>query len=203
VKDVSLTIKRGEIIGIIGTSGSGKSTLVDIILGLLEPEKGAVLVDGVDINEDTRSWQDNIGYVPQSIFLIDDTLRKNVAFGISDDKIDDERVIQAIEAANLNEFIANRQEGMNIFVGERGIRISGGQRQRIGIARALYHDPAVLIFDEATSALDSVTEKAVMETINSLGGQRTVLIVAHRISTLDHCDRIIKMEEGEIVQNGL
>jgi ABC-type multidrug transport system fused ATPase/permease subunit len=160
-------------------------------------------VDGVDINEDTRSWQDNIGYVPQSIFLIDDTLRKNVAFGISDDKIDDERVIQAIEAANLNEFIANRQEGMNIFVGERGIRISGGQRQRIGIARALYHDPAVLIFDEATSALDSVTEKAVMETINSLGGQRTVLIVAHRISTLDHCDRIIKMEEGEIVQNGL
>ena len=202
VKDVSLTIKRGEIIGIIGTSGSGKSTLVDIILGLLEPEKGAVLVDGVDINEDTRSWQDNIGYVPQSIFLIDDTLRKNVAFGIADDKIDDERVSQAIEAANLNEFIANRQEGMNIFVGERGIRISGGQRQRIGIARALYHDPAVLIFDEATSALDSVTEKAVMETINSLGGQRTVLIVAHRISTLDHCDRIIKMEKGEIVQTG-
>jgi ABC-type multidrug transport system fused ATPase/permease subunit len=202
VKDVSLTIKRGEIIGIIGTSGSGKSTLVDIILGLLEPEKGVVLVDGFDINEDTRNWQDNIGYVPQSIFLIDDTLRKNVAFGIADDKIDDERVSQAIEAANLNEFIANRQEGMNIFVGERGIRISGGQRQRIGIARALYHDPSVLIFDEATSALDSVTERAVMETINSLGGHRTVLIVAHRISTLDHCDRIIKMEKGEIVQSG-
>ncbi len=203
VKDVSLTIKRGEIIGIIGTSGSGKSTLVDIILGLLEPQKGAVLVDGVDINEDTRSWQYNIGYVPQSIFLIDDTLRKNVAFGIADHKIDDKRVIQAIEAANLNEFIENRQEGMNIFVGERGVRISGGQRQRIGIARALYHGPAVLIFDEATSALDSVTEKAVMETINSLGGKRTILIVAHRISTLDHCNRIIKMEKGEIFQSNL
>ncbi|MDP3667901.1 MAG: ABC transporter ATP-binding protein [Sediminibacterium sp.] len=196
---VSFEIKKGESIGFIGPSGSGKSTLVDAILGLLAPDKGEILVDGYDIQKNLRGWQDQIGYVPQSIYLTDDTLRRNVAFGIPDDQIDNTAVERAINAAQLVEFVESLSDGLETFVGERGVRLSGGQRQRIGIARALYHDPAVLVLDEATSALDSATERSVMEAVSALQGDKTILIVAHRLSTLENCDKIYKINNGKIL----
>ena len=196
--DVSLRIARGEAVGFVGPSGSGKSTLVDVVLGLLTPEAGRVLVDGADIQRDLRAWQDQIGYVPQSIYLTDDTLRRNVAFGLPDAEIDEAAVRRAIRAAQLDEFVAGLPKGLDTMVGERGIRLSGGQRQRIGIARALYHDPAVLVLDEATSALDTATEHGVMEAVTALQGAKTVLIVAHRLSTVAHCDRLYRLEQGRI-----
>ena len=199
--DVSLVIPRGTSVGFIGTSGAGKSTLVDVVLGLLTPAQGKVTIDGVDIQTNLRGWQDQIGYVPQSIFLTDDTLRRNVAFGLSDELIDDKAVLRAIKSAQLEAFVDGLSQGMETLVGERGVRLSGGQRQRIGIARALYHDPAVLVLDEATSALDMATEKGVMEAINALHGEKTLLIIAHRLSTVSNCDRIYKMEQGCIVKD--
>jgi ABC-type multidrug transport system fused ATPase/permease subunit len=201
LKDISLLIKRGESVGFIGASGAGKSTLVDIILGLLTPEKGIVLVDDKDIQESLRNWQDQIGYVPQSIYLTDDTLRRNVAFGLPDEQIDDEAVKRAIHLAQLEDFVSSLPNGLMTMVGERGIRLSGGQRQRIGIARALYHDPAVLLLDEATSSLDTETEHGVMQAVKALKGNKTILIVAHRLSTVDHCDRLYRLEKGELVNN--
>lgn len=200
--DISLIIKRGESVGFIGTSGAGKSTLVDILLGLFAPDAGEVRVDGMDIQENVRSWQDKIGYVPQSIFLTDDTLRRNVAFGLADDQIDDDAVHRAILTAQLNEFVVSMPDGLETIVGERGIRLSGGQRQRIGIARALYHDPAVMVLDEATSALDADTERDVMQAVTALQGSKTILIVAHRLSTVEHCDRLYRLEQGRIVAEG-
>ena len=200
--DVSLIIQRGESIGFIGTSGAGKSTLVDILLGLFAPDIGKVRVDGVDIQKNIRGWQDQIGYVPQSIFLTDDTLRRNVAFGLSDAQIDDAAVHRAILTAQLNEFVVSLPDGVETIVGERGIRLSGGQRQRIGIARALYHDPAVMVLDEATSALDTATEREVMQAITALQGSKTILIVAHRLSTVEHCDRLYRLEQGKIIAAG-
>ena len=197
---VSLTIKKGATIGIIGTSGSGKSTLIDSILGLLVPDSGEILVDNRDIKYNLRSWQNLIGYVPQTIYLIDDTIRKNVAFGIEESQIDDSAVEQAIKAAQLDLFVNDLSEGLNTYVGERGVRISGGQRQRIGIARALYHDPLILVLDEATSALDSITEREVMSAVNTLKGDKTVLIVAHRLSTLENCTKIYKLHRGQVVE---
>lgn len=199
---INLTIPRGQSVGFIGPTGSGKSTLVDVILGLLAPESGEVLVDGRDIQEDLRAWQDQIGYVAQAIYLTDDSLRRNIAFGLPDSDIDDVAIRRAIQAAQLNEFIGALPEGIETHVGERGIRLSGGQRQRIGIARALYHDPAVLVLDEATSALDIATERDFMRAIQSLRGTKTVLIVAHRLSTVEHCDRLYRLVQGRVVQEG-
>jgi ABC-type multidrug transport system fused ATPase/permease subunit len=204
LKNCSFSIPLGQSVGIIGSSGSGKSTLIDIILGLLQPASGRVLVDTYDINQSyqsLRGWQNQIGYVNQSIYLTDDTLRKNVAFGIFEENIDDKSIERAIKAAQLDEFIDSLPHGLNTMVGERGVRLSGGQRQRIGIARALYHNPPVLVLDEATSALDQLTEQGVMNSVKLLKG-KTVIIVAHRYSTIEHCDWIIKLSHGKLVSQG-
>lgn len=202
LNDLCIHIKKGESVGFIGPSGSGKSTLVDVILGLLTPDAGHVAVDGKNIQQCLRAWQDQIGYVPQTIYLTDDTLRRNVAFGLPNEQIDDAAVLQAVKSAQLEEFVATLPEGLETTVGERGVRLSGGQRQRIGIARALYHDPAVLVLDEATSALDTTTERGVMQAVTALQGTKTILIVAHRLSTVEHCDRLYRLERGKIVSEG-
>jgi ABC-type multidrug transport system fused ATPase/permease subunit len=199
---VSIGISRGEAVGLVGPSGSGKSTLVDILLGLLEPTSGRVLVDGKDIHDNLRRWQDQIGYVPQSIFLTDDTLRRNVAFGLPKDQIDDNALSSAIRSAQLEDFVASLPEGLDTIVGERGVRLSGGQRQRIGIARALYNNPDVLVLDEATSSLDTDTEHGVMQAVQALQGEKTVIIVAHRLSTVEYCDRLYRLENARIVDEG-
>jgi ABC-type multidrug transport system fused ATPase/permease subunit len=198
LNEMTLRIRKGESVGFVGPSGSGKSTLVDVILGLLTPGSGQVLVDAEDIQKNLRAWQDQIGYVPQSIYLTDDTLRRNVAFGLASEAIDDTAVAHAVRAAQLEEFVAALPKGLETIVGERGVRLSGGQRQRIGIARALYHDPAVLVLDEATSALDTATETDVMQAVTALHGSKTILIVAHRLSTVAHCDRLYRLEQGRI-----
>lgn len=200
---INITIKKGESVGFIGPSGSGKSSLVDIILGLLYPNEGKILVDKMNINENFRGWQDEIGYVPQTIYLTDDSLRRNIAFGIADHEIDDEAVKRSLRAAQLDDFIGNLKEGLDTFVGERGVRLSGGQRQRIGIARALYNDPPILVLDEATSALDSNTEAGVMDAVNALHGNKTLIIVAHRLSTVEGCDRLYRLDHGKVVDEGV
>lgn len=200
--NISLSIPRGTSTGFIGGSGSGKSTLIDILLGLLTPGSGKVQVDGVDIQSNLRGWQDQIGYVPQSIFLTDDTLRRNIAFGLPNDQIDDAAVWKAVKAAHLERFVNDHPLGLETVVGERGIRLSGGQRQRIGIARALYHSPSVLVLDEATSSLDIATERAVMKAVLAMQGEKTIVVVAHRLSTLEHCDKIYRIEQGVIVESG-
>jgi ABC-type multidrug transport system fused ATPase/permease subunit len=199
---VSINIKRGESVGLIGASGSGKSTLVDVILGLLEPDSGMVAVDGEDVQTRLRYWQDQIGYVPQSIYLTDDTLRRNVAFGLPESEIDTAAVMRAIKSAQLDAFVDTLPDGLDTIVGERGVRLSGGQRQRIGIARALYHDPSVLVLDEATSALDTATEQGVMQAVTALRGSKSIIIVAHRLSTVESCDRLIRLENGRVVAEG-
>ena len=200
---LSIVVKTGESVGFVGPSGSGKSTLVDVILGLLTPDAGDVRVDGQDVQPSLRAWQDQIGYVPQTIYLTDDTLRRNVAFGLPDEEIDDASVARAIKAAQLDAFVASLPKGLETLVGERGVRLSGGQRQRIGIARALYHDPPVLVLDEATSALDTVTEESVMEAVTALHGSKTILLVAHRLSTVEHCDRLYRLDQGRVVSEGV
>ena len=199
---VSICISRGEAVGLVGPSGSGKSTLVDILLGLLKPTSGRVLVDGADIHDNLRGWQDQIGYVPQSIFLTDDTLRRNVAFGLPKGEIDEVAVEAAIRSAQLEDFVASLPDGLDTIVGERGVRLSGGQRQRIGIARALYNNPDVLVLDEATSSLDTETEHGVMQAVQALQGEKTVIIVAHRLSTVEYCDRLYRLENARIVDEG-
>jgi ABC-type multidrug transport system fused ATPase/permease subunit len=201
VDGVSFEIKKGSEVGIIGTTGAGKSTIVDILLGLLKPTRGKVTVDGVDISTNIRSWQDLVGYVPQTIFLIDSSIRANIAFGIDEQDIDDDRVLRALHLAQLREFVDELPLGMNELVGERGVRLSGGQRQRIGIARALYLDPPILVFDEATSALDMETEKEVMKSLDHLRTNKTILIITHRISALEHCDQTIRVDEGKLSFN--
>lgn len=202
VQSVLLDIPSGQTFGIIGSSGSGKSTLIDLILGLLTPTNGRILVDGGDIQNDLTTWQNQIGYVSQSIFLTDDTVRRNIAFGLPDDQIDEAALAKAIKDAQLEEFVSTLPEGLNTMVGERGVRLSGGQRQRIGIARALYKDPPVLVLDEATSALDNTTEADFMRAIDSLHGRKTVIMVAHRLSTVENCDAIVVMHQGAIVSIG-
>lgn len=202
VSNVSLRIPKGAAVGFIGESGAGKSTLVDILLGLLEPTSGTVTVDGTAVGDNARGWQSIIGYVPQSIYLSDDTLRRNVAFGLRDEQIDEEAVARSLRAAQLEDFVKELADGLNTFVGERGVRLSGGQRQRIGIARALYHNPAVLVLDEATSALDAETERSVMEAVNSLHGEKTLVIVAHRLSTVANCDIVYRLNKGRVVAAG-
>lgn len=202
LKGLCLKIRKGECIGFIGSSGAGKSTLVDVILGLLEPTEGYVSVDGEDIQRNLRGWQNTIGYVPQSIYLTDDTLRRNVAFGLPDNRVAELAVQRAIRAAQLDEFVASLPDGLDTVVGERGVRLSGGQRQRIGIARALYHDPSVLVLDEATSALDMATEHEVMQAVMALQRRKTIIVVAHRLSTVERCDRLYQLEHGRVVAEG-
>ncbi len=199
LNDASMQIPAGKSIGIVGTSGSGKTTAVDILLGLLKPQAGSVLTDGKDIREDYSSWLSNISYIPQAIYMLDDTIRANVAFGQQKDSIDDEMVWKALEEAQLRSFVESLPQGVETQIGERGVRLSGGQRQRIGIARALYTDPKLVIFDEATSALDNETEAAIMESINRLHGKKTLVIIAHRLSTIEECDLIFRVEDGKIV----
>ena len=201
--NINLSILSGQSIGIIGSSGAGKSTLVDIILGLLRPHKGKMLVDGKEINsENIKMWQKNIGYVSQSIYILDDSFKNNIAFGIPKDEIDDEKINNATKLAQLETFINELPEGLNTFAGEQGVRISGGQLQRIGIARALYNNPSILVFDEATSALDNETEKSVMDSITNLQGNKTIIIIAHRLTTVKDCDIIIELDKGSIIKKG-
>ena len=199
---ICLSIGKGESVGFVDPSGAGKTTLVDIVLGLLTPTAGRVVVDGRDIEEDLRGWQRQIWYVPQSVYLSDDTLRRNVAFGLSDQEIDDAAVRRAIAAAQLDSFAASLPGGLDTFVGERGVRLSGGQRQRIGIARALYHEPSILILDEATSALDRHTEQDVMESVAALQG-KTAIVVSHRLSTVEYCSKVYRLERGRIIAEGV
>ena len=202
IKDVSLTIKKGESIAFVGKSGAGKTTLVDVILGLLTPQKGDIRVDNLSIYKNLEGWQRIIGYIPQSIFLIDDTIERNIAFGVPDELIDKQRIYEAIRSAHLEEVVQKLPEGIKTKVGERGVLLSGGQRQRIGIARALYHECEILVLDEATAALDNETERLVTEAIKSLGGNKTVITIAHRLSTIEHCDCIYQLEQGKIIKTG-
>ncbi len=203
LKGLNLTIKANGLIGIVGASGSGKSTIIDVILGLIEPQKGSLLVDGVAINKkNKRAWQNSIGFVPQSIFLSEGSIAENVAFGVSQEEINIEKVKRAITLAHLDELIEELPEGLESKVGERGVKLSGGQRQRIGIARALYDDPNVLVFDEATSALDGITEKMIMDAIHDFSGQKTIIMIAHRLKTVKKCDTIFMVDKGELVDSG-
>jgi ATP-binding cassette subfamily C protein len=200
--DVTLSIQRGSSVGVVGHTGGGKSTLVDVLLGLLAPTRGRLLVDGVDVQDDTAAWQARLGVVPQTIFLLDDTLRRNIAFGVDDAEIDEQAVHEAAELAQLGDVLTASPEGLDTVVGERGVRLSGGQRQRVAIARALYERPDVLVLDEGTSALDTVTEAEMMRALERLRGQRTVIMVAHRLSTVRACDRILLLENGAVADEG-
>ncbi|MGP1255681.1 MAG: ABC transporter ATP-binding protein [Kiloniellales bacterium] len=202
VKEVSLAISWGESVGVVGPSGSGKSTLIDLILGLLTPQAGTVLVDGRDQRSVMAAWRARIGYVPQHIYLTDDSLRRNIAFGLHDAEINEAKVLAAVQMADLESTVESLPHGLDALVGEHGTTLSGGQRQRVGIARALYHDPDVLILDEATSALDNETERTVIEAVESLRGRKTVIVVAHRLTTVRRCDRIVLMSEGRVTATG-
>lgn len=195
-----MEIPVGQSVGIVGTTGAGKSTVVDILLGLLQLQQGQILADGVEVREHYHSWLKNVGYIPQNIFMIDDTIRKNVAFGYAEEDIDDQKVWAALKEAQLDEFVKSLPDGLDTGIGERGIRISGGQRQRISIARALFEDPEVLIMDEATSALDNETEAAIMDSINRLHGRKTLIIIAHRLQTIEKCDMVYRVEGGKITR---
>ena len=202
ISGISMCIKKGEFIGIIGETGSGKSTLINLFTGLLKPSMGKIEVDKKNIDINLSEWHKKIGYVPQSIFLMDDTIRKNIAFGLREEDIDNNLINQALEKARLTEFVKNLPDGLETIVGEKGIRISGGQQQRIGIARALYRDPEILILDEATSSLDYITEKKIMDSINFLKRKKTLVVVTHRLSTIDKCDKIFFIDKGKITKQG-
>ena len=201
--DAHMEVQKGKSVGIMGASGAGKSTIVDVLLGLLHAQSGEITCDGVDIFKNYESWLAQIGYIPQSIYLIDESIRDNIAFGIDEEKINEGRIWEVLEEAQLKEFVEELPEGLDTTIGDRGVRLSGGQRQRIGIARALYHDPEILVFDEATSALDNETEAAVMEAVNSFHGKKTMVIIAHRLNTIEKCDIIYKVEDEKIVKTTL
>lgn len=200
LSDVSVELPLGQSIGFIGSSGAGKTTFMDLLLGLLEPDKGRVCYGTADIREYPKSWGHKLGYIPQSIYLADDTIRRNIAFGIPDSRIQEEKVWRAIKEAQLLEFVQGLEQGLDTKIGESGVRLSGGQRQRIGIARALYQEPEILVLDEATSALDTATEQAVMEAVEHFRGKCTLLMIAHRTSTLEACDQIYQIENGKLVR---
>ncbi len=202
LKNIDLTLRKGNCIALVGQTGSGKTTLVDVILGLLEPECGSILLDSRDIHTNLSAWQTNIGYIPQFIYLTDDTVRRNIALGIDDAKVDGDQLWQAIRAAQLESLMEMLPQGLDTIIGERGIKLSGGQRQRIGIARALYHNPDVLIMDEATSALDNATEKAIVDAINQHRGKKTIIMIAHRLSTVQNSDTLHFMKNGQIEMSG-
>ena len=199
--NVSLCIPKNKSVAIIGASGSGKTTLVDVILGILQPISGSVMTDGIDIYSNINKWHEYIGYIPQMIYLMDDTIRNNVLFGFTDDIDNEEKVWKALEEAQLKSFVEELEDGLDTVIGERGVRLSGGQRQRIGIARALYNDPKILVLDEATSALDNETENAVMEAIDGLHGRKTMIVIAHRLSTIKNCDVVYRVEDGKVIKN--
>ena len=194
-----MVIPYGKSVGVVGPSGAGKSTVIDIFLGLLQAQEGSICCGKRNVMDNYPSWLSNIGYIPQSIYLSDDSIRDNIAFGVEKEKIDDARVWKVLEEAQMKKFVEALPEGLDTSTGDRGVRISGGERQRLGIARALYHDPAILVFDEATSALDNATEEAVMEAINSFHGRKTMVIIAHRLHTIEKCDVIYRVENGKIV----
>ena len=199
---ISMTIKKGDIIGIIGATGSGKSTLINLLIGLLQPSEGKIEIDKLDINSNLTEWYKKIGYVPQSVYLIDDTIKKNIAFGLREEDIDDNLIKQAVEKASLSEFLNELANGLETIVGEKGIMLSGGQQQRIGIARALYRDPEILILDEATSSLDQATEKKIMKSVQFLKRKKTLIIITHRLSTVENCDKIFFIDKGKITRQG-
>lgn len=200
LKDTRITIHKGECVALVGKSGAGKTTLADILLGLLKPKKGSVSMDGMDIYAIPYAWSKIIGYVPQTVYLIDDTIRNNVAFGIEEKEVDDAKVWKALEKAQLKEFTEALPDRLNTIIGERGVKFSGGQRQRIAIARALYHDPEIMVFDEATAALDGETEEAVMDAINMLRGEKTLIIIAHRLNTIRYCNRFYEVREQKVTE---
>ena len=202
LNDISLTLKAGQSIGFVGHSGSGKSTLVDVILGLLTPQTGTISVNQQPLRQILATWQQGIGYIPQDIYLSDESIRANIAFGVSANTINEQQLWYAIHTAQLERLIHELPEGLDTVIGERGVKLSGGQRQRIGIARALYHNPQILVMDEATAALDNVTERAFMSAVNGLKGQKTLLMIAHRLSTVENCDMIYFMDNGKIVDSG-
>ncbi len=202
-KDANVSFPVGKSIGIVGSSGGGKTTLIDLMLGLLQPKSGEILADGVNVRTNYSGWLKNIGYIPQSIYMLDTTIRKNVAFGVPDEDIDDEKVWHALKEAQLDEHVRNLPDGLDTEIGQHGIRFSGGQRQRIGIARALFEDPEVLVLDEATSALDNETEAAIMDSINRLHGRKTLIIIAHRLETIEKCDMVYRVQGGQVVPTTL
>lgn len=199
-QDAYMVVPKGKSVGIIGASGAGKSTIVDVLLGLLHAQEGEITCDGVNIFKNYESWLAQIGYIPQSIYLIDESIRENIAFGIDTDQIDEARIWEVLKEAQLKDFVEELPEGLDTAIGDRGVRLSGGQRQRIGIARALYHNPEILVFDEATSALDNDTEAAVMEAVNSFHGKKTMIIIAHRLNTIEKCDIIYKVENEKLIK---
>ena len=198
LKNISFEIKQGETIGFIGPSGSGKTTLIDLILGLLKPDSGTIELNGLKISDFIKSWQNQIGYVPQSIYLTDDTLRNNIAFGLKKEEIDEVAINKAVKSSQLFDMVGELSDGLDTEVGERGVRLSGGQKQRLGIARALYHDPEILVLDEATSALDTETESSIVDSLKEIKGKKTILIIAHRQSTVKYCDKLIRINQGRI-----
>ena len=200
LKNINLNIKSKSSIAFVGTTGSGKTTLVDLISGLLKPTSGEIVSNNINISDNPTAWQNKIGYIPQDIYLIDDTIKRNIAFGIDDNNINEEAIIRSTKLAQINKFILDLPLGINTVVGNRGIRLSGGQRQRIGIARALYRDPAILILDEATSSLDYDTEKKLIDDIESLHGKYTIIIISHRMLITKHCDQIFSLSKGEIIK---
>jgi ABC-type multidrug transport system fused ATPase/permease subunit len=203
LQDVSILIRKGESIGLIGTSGAGKSTLVDLLLGLLKPQTGRILYNDIQLSENNMQlFLQRVAYVPQQIFIVDDSIRKNIALGTSENEIDDSRVLDALDKANLNELLTQLPHGLDTMLGERGVRLSGGQRQRIAIARTFYYERDILIMDEATSALDTKTENEIVEEIRRLKGKKTLVVIAHRLSTISNCDRIYRLEHGRIVDEG-
>ncbi len=202
-ENANMIVPKGKSVGIMGPSGAGKSTIVDVLLGLLKVKSGEILCDGSNIFSNYDSWLAQVGYIPQSIYLVDESIRDNIAFGIDHDKIDDDRIWEVMEEAQLADFVRSLPEGLDTTIGDRGVRLSGGQRQRIGIARALYHNPEILVFDEATSALDNETEAAVMEAINSFHGKKTMVIIAHRLNTIENCDIIYEVKDQKICRTTL
>jgi ABC-type multidrug transport system fused ATPase/permease subunit len=207
LKDINMKIRRGESIGIIGKTGSGKTTLINLLLGLLKPMNGGIYLDGVEINGHENSkmlqmWQSNLIYIPQNLFLVDDTIRHNIAFAVPDAEIDEERLFESLKEAELLGFVEKLPDGLDTIVGERGVRLSGGERQRICIARAFYFGREVVVMDEATSALDNETESEILKVINTFHGKRTLIIIAHRLSTTKTCDRLYRLHEGRVVAEG-
>ncbi|MCG2590967.1 ABC transporter ATP-binding protein [Rhodohalobacter sulfatireducens] len=202
IKNIDITIPKNKAVAFVGPSGVGKTTLVDVILGLLVPQRGTITVDGQNVFSNLDAWQRNIGYIPQFINLLDDSIRRNICFGIPEDEVDEEMLQTAIEIAQLKDFLSTLDDGVETVVGERGVRLSGGQRQRIGIARALYNNPQVLVMDEATSALDNITERVLIKAIERLRGDRTIIMIAHRLTTVKNCDTIYMMKDGEVIADG-